>query len=190
MTIASTYDATQRRHTDLITADKVNGTEVYNNNDEKLGSIDSILIDKQSGKVAYVVMSFGGFLGIGEKFHPLPWDVLHYDTSISGYRVDLDRKTLTAAPQFSREGADSFDASRDAVDVDSYYAPMTGTAYVPHAGLAPDRPVAASGEPGFYSPEQQASRNGGANAATTDREAVGGVPGTATGDWPDSRGTR
>lgn len=109
----------------LITADKVKGTEVYDAAGEKLGSIDSIMIDKQSGEVAYVVMSFGGFLGIGEKFHPLPWDVLDYDPSISGYRVDLDRQMLEGAPAYGREDVDSFDYDRDGAEIDSYYAPET-----------------------------------------------------------------
>ena len=65
----------------LISADKVEGTAVYNREGDKLGSIQTVMIDKVSGKVAYAVMSFGGFLGIGDRYHPLPWDVLTYDTS-------------------------------------------------------------------------------------------------------------
>jgi hypothetical protein len=62
---------TTRETTSLITVDKVQGTEVYNTVGEKLGSID-VMIDKKSGNVAYSVMSFGGFLGTGNKYHPLP----------------------------------------------------------------------------------------------------------------------
>src|SRR3546814_15987818 len=54
----------------LISADKVKGTEVYNASGDKLGSINGVMIDKQSGKVAYADMSFGGFLGIGDRHHP------------------------------------------------------------------------------------------------------------------------
>jgi hypothetical protein len=60
----------------LIAADKVNGTNVYNPAGHKLGSIENIMIDKVTGRVIYEVMSFGGFLGMGEKFHPLPWATL------------------------------------------------------------------------------------------------------------------
>ena len=63
----------------LIAADKVKGTEVYNASDENLGTVEEVMIDNRSGKVAYAVMSFGGFLGIGEKYHPLPWGMLQYD---------------------------------------------------------------------------------------------------------------
>jgi hypothetical protein len=85
----------------LISADKVEGTAVYNRQGEKLGSVDGIMIDKVSGKVAYAVMSFGGFMGIGDRYHPLPWSVLTYDTEKGGYTVDLDRGTLEKAPTFA-----------------------------------------------------------------------------------------
>jgi hypothetical protein len=85
---------------DLISSDKVEGTAVYNRGGEKLGSIHTLMIDKMSGKVAYAVMSFGGFLGIGDRYHPLPWDVLDYETSQGGYVVDLDRGKLEGAPTY------------------------------------------------------------------------------------------
>ncbi len=86
-------------HTRLISADRVEGTAVYNRKDEKLGSVESIMIDKYTGHVAYAIMSFGGFLGIGDRQHPLPWNVLKYDTDKGGYLVDLDREQLMKAPQ-------------------------------------------------------------------------------------------
>jgi hypothetical protein len=81
-----------------IAADKVAGTPVYNRRDEKLGAVDKVMIDKHSGRVCYAVMSFGGFLGIGERYHPLPWDVLDYDARRGGYVVDLTRAQLEGAP--------------------------------------------------------------------------------------------
>ncbi len=57
----------------LIASDKVEGTPVYRSNGEQVGTMERVMIDKISGKVAYAVMSFGGFLGIGEDYHPLPW---------------------------------------------------------------------------------------------------------------------
>ncbi len=57
----------------LIASDKVEGTAVYNRAGERLGSVRNVMIDKFSGQVAYAVMSFGGFLGVGERYHPLPW---------------------------------------------------------------------------------------------------------------------
>lgn len=107
----------------LISADKVEGTSVYNTGDEKIGTIDDVMIDKRSGHVAYAVMSFGGFLGLGEKYHPLPWQVLHYDTAIDGYRVNLDKKTLEGAPSYDRGELDSVNWSDAAWNrtVSDYY---------------------------------------------------------------------
>lgn len=84
----------------LINAEKVNGTSVYNLQGEKLGTVEDIMIDKVSGQAIYAVMSFGGFLGIGDKHHPLPWKTLKYDTSKEGYVVDLDKDMLKDAPTY------------------------------------------------------------------------------------------
>jgi len=84
----------------VIAAEKVNGTNVYNAAGESLGEIHDVMIDKLSGKVAYAVMSFGGFLGIGEKYHPLPWSTLRYDTSKGGYVVNVSREQLKDAPMY------------------------------------------------------------------------------------------
>lgn len=86
---------------DLISADKVEGTSVYNREGDKLGSIYGVMIDKVSGRVIYAVMSFGGFLGIGDRYHPLPWSVLSYDPGQGGYIVDLDRDLLEGAPTYA-----------------------------------------------------------------------------------------
>ena len=63
----------------LIGSDKVEETAVYRSNGEKIGQIVRMMIGKQSGKVGYAVMSFGGFLGIGEDYYPLPWSLLTYN---------------------------------------------------------------------------------------------------------------
>jgi len=85
----------------LISSDKVEGTPVYNPNGERLGKVHHLMIDKYTGHVAHAVMSFGGFLGIGEKYHPLPWKMLTYDTRMGGYVVDLDRDKLDKAPSYT-----------------------------------------------------------------------------------------
>lgn len=90
----------------LIGSDKVEGTEVRNRKGEHLGSIERIMIDKISGKVAYAVMAFGGFLGIGHQHHALPWGVLKYDTNQEAYVIDLDKETLEGAPRYSGEYAE------------------------------------------------------------------------------------
>lgn len=82
----------------LVSSSKVQGTAVYNVGGEKLGTVDCVMINKHSGQVAYAVMSFGGFLGLGEKRHPVPWQSLNYDTSKDGYVVSLSRNDLEGAP--------------------------------------------------------------------------------------------
>tara|TARA_B100000683_G_C12208997_1_gene439927 strand:+ start:216 stop:587 length:372 start_codon:yes stop_codon:yes gene_type:complete len=86
----------------LISSHKVEGTSVYNAEGDQLGTVDSLMVNKTTGKVAYAVMSFGGFLGIGEKYHPLPWEVLHYDPRKDGYVVHLSREQLHDAPVIAR----------------------------------------------------------------------------------------
>ena len=85
----------------LIASNKVEGTAVYNRQGEHLGQVYNFMVDKYTGQVAYAVMSFGGFLGLGESYHPLPWKVLTYDTKLGGYVVDLDRSKLENAPSYA-----------------------------------------------------------------------------------------
>lgn len=173
----------------LISADRVQGTAVYNGQSERLGNVDSIMIDKRSGQVAYVVMSFGGFLGIGEKYHPLPWDVLTYDENEGGYRVNLDREQLTAAPAFDRDGIDNYDYDRNASDIDDYYAGSGPRSDVGHAksGAAGDQPAPAYDETnrsdandgisrplGYFSTQAQADRNAHIPGTTPTNETAGG----------------
>jgi sporulation protein YlmC with PRC-barrel domain len=84
----------------LIASDKVEGTRVYNKQGERLGSIRNFMVNKTSGRVEYAVMEFGGLLGIGSEFYPLPWDLLTYDEQVGGYAVDLDKNTLEGAPRY------------------------------------------------------------------------------------------
>jgi sporulation protein YlmC with PRC-barrel domain len=85
----------------LIAADQVEGTSVYNPAGDKLGSVEDVMIDKISGRIAYAVLGFGGFLGIGDRHYPLPWEKLTYDTNMGGFVVDLDKRVLEGAPSYS-----------------------------------------------------------------------------------------
>ena len=85
----------------LISSEKVDGTAVYNRDGDRLGTVHHLMIDKYSGRVEYSVMSFGGFLGIGESYHPLPWRSLTYDQRLGGYVCDVDRSRLERAPRYT-----------------------------------------------------------------------------------------
>ncbi|MEX1250373.1 MAG: PRC-barrel domain-containing protein [Hyphomonas sp.] len=87
--------------TRLISSSQVEGTPVYNLEREKLGTVDSVMIDRESGQVVYAVMAFGGFLGLGEKRHPMTWNTMIYDKQREGYVVSLSREELEGAPNMN-----------------------------------------------------------------------------------------
>ena len=86
---------------ELIASDKVEGTAVYDQGGDRLGTIDNFMVNKQSGQAEYAVMQFGGFLGIGADHYPIPWSMLTYSTDHGGYVVDLDKDMLQDAPRYS-----------------------------------------------------------------------------------------
>jgi hypothetical protein len=110
----------------LIASNKVEGTAVYNRQNERLGSVYNFMVDKRSGQVEYAVMSFGGFLGIGDSYHPLPWKSLTYDTSQGGYVVDLDKNRLQGAPSYSSSDVPDWSDPSYSRRVDDYYGPFPG----------------------------------------------------------------
>ncbi|HWG68740.1 MAG TPA: PRC-barrel domain-containing protein [Steroidobacteraceae bacterium] len=105
---------------ELISSDKVEGTAVYNNAGEKLGSIDDLMIDKRSGQVQYAVLEFGGFLGMGTDRYPIPWNVLQYDTDKNGYTAPLDKARLENAPKYGNKDVPVYDSDYSN-RVDRYY---------------------------------------------------------------------
>jgi hypothetical protein len=111
----------RRETVSLIGSDKVEGTAVYGKDDRKIGSVQRVMIDKISGKIAYAVVSFGGFLGMGEEYFPMPWATLKYDTGLEGYRVNMTEDQLKGAPRFNRNTDwDWSDRSRDRT-INDYY---------------------------------------------------------------------
>lgn len=116
----ATTTTNTRETTSLIGSDKVDGTAVYGADESKIGSIERIMIDKISGKVAYAVLSFGGFLGMGEDYYPVPWRTLNYDTRLGGYRVDFTEEQLNRAPKFNENTGWSWNRENDQ-RVYSYY---------------------------------------------------------------------
>ena len=102
----------------LIASDKVEGTAVRRSNGDKVGTIERLMIEKVSGRVAYAIMSFGGFLGMGEDEHTLPWSVLSYNTDLDAYELNLSDDQLRGAPRRTGTGTmatgpDTAPGSRD-----------------------------------------------------------------------------
>lgn len=93
----------EREFGNLIGSDKVEGTAVYGADETKIGSIERVMIDKQSGRVSYAVLGFGGFLGLGNDHYPLPWQSLKYDTRLGGYVTGVTESQLRGAPKYSAD---------------------------------------------------------------------------------------
>jgi hypothetical protein len=91
-------DVSTRETTYLIASDKVEGTTVRRSNGDKLGTIQRVMIDKHSGKVAYAVMTFGGFLSIGNEYRALPWSLLRYNERLNAYELNVTDDQLRNAP--------------------------------------------------------------------------------------------
>lgn len=107
---------------DLISSEKVNGTTVYNLQDEKLGKIDHFMVGKRDGRVRYAVLDYGGFFGAGDELYPLPWEALTYNVDKNGYVVNIRKEQLDReqAPSFRRGEEPTWDADYD-TRVRNYY---------------------------------------------------------------------
>lgn len=94
----------------LISSTKVEGTPVVGRNGESLGKVESFMVDKYTGRVAYAVISFGGTFSFGEHLFPLPWSLLDYEEKKDGYVLNLTKEQLDRAPKFKRSEAPEFSA--------------------------------------------------------------------------------
>jgi sporulation protein YlmC with PRC-barrel domain len=90
--------ATASGHTSAIRAKKVLGTNVKDTSGQTIGEIEDVVLDKLSNNIMYAVVSFGGFLGMGEKYHPLPWSSLNYVEKLDSYVVSYTKEQLQGAP--------------------------------------------------------------------------------------------
>ncbi|MFC4172004.1 MULTISPECIES: PRC-barrel domain-containing protein [Microvirga] len=99
------------------------GTSVYDPNGKHIGAVKRMMIEKVSGQVAYVVLAFGGILGVGEDTHPIPWETLRYDTDLGGYRTDVTEEQVRGAPAlFGEEGESRLYRDRERALHDYYGA--------------------------------------------------------------------
>jgi hypothetical protein len=105
----------------LIESDRVEGTTVYDFQGNNIGTIKRVMIDKISGRAAYAVMSFGGFLGFGSDEYAIPWSKLHYDTRLEGYRTDITEDQLRNAPSFSRRRDHDWSDQQSERELHDYY---------------------------------------------------------------------
>lgn len=93
----------------LIASNKVEGTPVYSRDRQRLGTVYNFMVDKVSGQVEYAVLRYGGFLGMGQRYYPLPWRVLTYHRDAGGYVIDMLARDFEDAPSFDRDSEPEFD---------------------------------------------------------------------------------
>ena len=110
----------------LVPANDMRGKVVNGRDGDRLGTIDRLILDAPSGRVAFVILSTGGFLGLGQSYHPIPWRALRYDPASGGYTVSIDRRLLEGAPSFRPDSAPVFDQAYGR-RVTDYYRPIAET---------------------------------------------------------------
>jgi len=129
----------------LISSELICGTKVFNPQGDHLGTIMTVMLDKRTGQVAYSVMSFGGFLGIGERYHPLPWHMLNYDQEKGGYVIELDKQRLLAAPSYALTDPIRWEDNEWRTRLDDYYQTPHAANGSSEAGAVP--PAASAPAP-------------------------------------------
>lgn len=106
---------------ELMGADTLVGNDVYNENGEDLGEIKEIMLDMQNGRVGYAVLSYGSFLGMGEKLFAVPWDALKLDTENKRFVLNVEKDRLKQAPGFDRGKWPNMADQTWAKEIHSYY---------------------------------------------------------------------
>ena len=105
----------------FIESDRVEGTAVYDAQGGHVGTIERLMIEKVSGQVAYVVISFGELLGSGKGSHTIPWGKLKYDTKLGGYRTDISESELSEAPSFAQRNTFDWSNRDQEQELHDYY---------------------------------------------------------------------
>jgi hypothetical protein len=119
--VMQTTTATATSAHSLIASDRVEGTPVRRSSGEKIGTVQRLMIDKLSGNVAYAVLSFGGFLGLGEKHVPVPWASLNYSPTLEAYEVNLTDEELGKAPSYAADKEFDWGDRERERELHSYY---------------------------------------------------------------------
>lgn len=108
-------------HTTAIRAKKVIGTSIKDSSGATIGKVEDIVLDKLSNNIMFTIVGFGGLLGMGEKYHPVPWSILDYDEREGGYVVNLTKDQLQRAPAYSMEELTAADGMQFRAKVYDFY---------------------------------------------------------------------
>lgn len=126
--LAQTADIVDGPGPAFMSATSLIGDDVYNLQDENLGDVKELMLDMLTGKVAYAVLSFGGFLGMGEKLFAVPWAALKLDTENKRFTLDVNKERLEGAPGFDANNWPDMANPEWANGIHSYY----GTTSIPY----------------------------------------------------------
>jgi sporulation protein YlmC with PRC-barrel domain len=121
MSESATTDDTYRGSMRLLISTLNTKLTAYARDASKLGTVEQLVIDMFTGKAEYAVLSFGGFLGLGQKYHPVPFSYLRVSTDGAGYIVDVDRTLIDGSPSYRNDDAPSFDEAYGQ-RIKSYYS--------------------------------------------------------------------
>ncbi len=111
---------TANGHTSAILASKVKGTNVYNQTGDKIGHVEDVVLDKESDSIMFAALGFGGVLGVGEKFYPVPWSMLTFSKDKGGYVVPIAKDTMEKAPTYRLEDLTKSDGDFGKIRETSY----------------------------------------------------------------------
>ena len=111
---------TSSGHTTAILASKVKGTAVYNNEGDKIGTVEDVVLDKLSNQIMFAALGFGGVMGIGEKYYPVPWSMLNYSEDKGGYVVPLSKDGIEKAPAYDLKDLTKHDGGLGSIREKTY----------------------------------------------------------------------
>lgn len=109
---------------DVVKSENIIDVEVKNTAKEDLGKIEEIVIDKRSGNVCYLVLSFGGILGMGDKLFAIPWNAINYDKKEECFILNADKERLKNAPGFDKNNWPNMADEQWAQSIRNYYPPV------------------------------------------------------------------
>lgn len=121
MSVMDTFPKSEERPHALIASDRVEGTLVRRPDGHKIGTIQRLMIDKITGNVAYAVLRFGGFLGMGEKHMPIPWSKLTFDPQMQAYQLDISEAELAQAPSYAADKEFDWGDRTEELKLHDYY---------------------------------------------------------------------
>jgi sporulation protein YlmC with PRC-barrel domain len=175
----------------LMGADTLIGDSVVNGSDEDLGDIKEIMLDMQTGQVAYAVLAFGGFLGMGEKLFAVPWQAMHLDTVNKRFVLNIDKERLKNAPGFNKDAWPDMSDVTWAKQIHSFYGtdPMRSGAPSMGPGVVAGGTVTGTGGAGAGAGMGAGMAGSSSNIGGAGSSGMGGAGGASLGSGSGSLGS-